>query len=107
MDALQPKFAPNLRTLMVVGTEGRIPPTTLEAVKRAADRAAQNKEHELDGPANRGFTERCILYGATEAPPILPAMYNNNMEIVQQPEDVSILNDMVHDFRAIPLDQQH
>jgi len=63
MDALQSKFAPNLRTSMVVGTEGRIPPTTLEAVKRAADRAAQNKGHELDGPENRGLTERSSCMG--------------------------------------------
>src|SRR5258708_6483246 len=104
MDALQSKFAPNFRTSMGVGPEGRIPPMTSEALKRAADRAAQNKGHELDGPENRGLTERCILYGATEGPPMLPAMYNNNMEIVQEPGSVAILNEMFHDVRVIPLD---
>jgi hypothetical protein len=104
MDALQSKFALNLRTSMVVGPEGRIPAMTPEAVKRAAGRAAQAKGHELDGPENRGLTERCILYGATEGPPMLPAMYNNNMEIVQEPGYVAILNEMFHDVRVIPLD---
>jgi hypothetical protein len=104
MDATQSKFAQNLRTSMVVGPEGRIPAMTPEAVKRNAARVAMNKGHELDGPENRGLTERCILYGATEGPPMLPAMYNNNMEIVQEPGFVAILNEMFHDVRVIPVD---
>jgi hypothetical protein len=104
MDALQSKFAQNLRTSLVVGPEGRIPAMTPEAVKRNADRAAANKGHELDGPENRGLTERCLLYGALEGPPMLPAMYNNNMEIVQEPGYVAILNEMYHDVRVIPVD---
>ncbi len=104
MDATQSKFAQNLRTSMVVGPEGRIPAMTPEAVKRNAARVALNKGHELDGPENRGLTERCILYGATEGPPMLPAMYNNNMEIVQEPGYVAILNEMFHDVRVIPVD---
>jgi len=104
MDATQSKFAQNLRTSMVVGPEGRIPAMTPEAVKRNAARVAMNKGHELDGPENRGLTERCILYGATEGPPMLPAMYNNNMEIVQEPGYVAILNEMFHDVRVIPVD---
>ncbi len=104
MDATQSKFAQNLRTSMVVGPEGRIPAMTPEAVKRNAARVALNKGHELDGPENRGLTERCILYGATEGPPMLPAMYNNNMEIVQEPGYVAVLNEMFHDVRVIPVD---
>jgi hypothetical protein len=104
MDALQSKFAQNLRTSLVVGPEGRIPAMTPEAVKRNADRAAANKGHEFDGPENRGLTERCLLYGALEGPPMLPAMYNNNMEIVQEPGYVAILNEMYHDVRVIPVD---
>jgi hypothetical protein len=104
MDALQSKFAQNLRTSLVVGPEGRIPAMTPEAVKRNAARAAALKGHELDGPENRGLTERCILYGALEGPPMLPAMYNNNMEIVQEPGYVAILNEMFHDVRVIPVD---
>ena len=104
MDALQSKFAQNFRTSLVVGPEGRIPAMIPEAVKRNADRAAMNKGHELDGPENRGLTERCLLYGALEGPPMLPAMYNNNMEIVQEPGYVAILNEMYHDVRVIPVD---
>jgi hypothetical protein len=104
MDALQAKFAPDLRTSIIVGPEGRIPPLTPEAVKRNADRAAKNAGHELDGPENRGLTERCIIYGGAEGPPMLPPMYNNNMEIVQAPGYIAIFNEMYHDARMIPLD---
>jgi len=104
MDAMQSKFATNLRTSLIVGPEGRIPPMTPEALKRNADRAAQGKGHELDGPENRSLTERCLVYAGLEGPPMLPPMYNNNMEIVQEPGTVAILNEMYHDVRIIPLD---
>ncbi len=104
MDAMQAKFAPNLRTSLIVGPEGRIPPMTAEAVKRNAERAALAKGHEFDGPENRGLMERCIIYGQQEGPPMLPPMYNNNMEIVQSPGYVAILNEMYHDARNIPTD---
>ncbi len=81
---------------------------TPEAVKRNADRAAAAKGHEFDGPESRSLMERCIIYGAMEGPPMLPPMYNNNMEIVQGPGYVAILNEMYHDTRLIPLDgRQH
>ena len=104
MDALQSRFATDLRTSLVIGPEGRVPPMLPEAVKRNAERAAANKGHELDGPENRGLTERCLIYGAVEGPPMLPPMYNNNMEIVQGDGYVAIVNEMYHDTRLIPTD---
>ena len=104
MDAMQAKFAPNLRTSLIVGPEGRIPPMTPEGMKRNAERAALLKGHEFDRAENRSVTERCIIYGQVEGPPMLPPMYNNNMEIVQSPGYVAILNEMYHDTRNIPTD---
>jgi hypothetical protein len=104
MDAMQAKFAPNLRTSLIVGPEGRIPPMTPEGMKRNAERAAAAKGHEFDSAQNRGLMERCIVYGQQEGPPMLPPMYNNNMEIVQGPGYVAILNEMYHDTRNIPTD---
>ena len=103
MDAMQSKFAQNLRTSMIVGPEGRVPPMLPEAVKRNANLAVEAKGHEFDGPENRGLTERCLVYGNAEGPPMLPPMYNNNMEIVQEPGYVAILNEMYHDIRIIPI----
>jgi hypothetical protein len=104
MDAMQSKFAQNLRTSMIMGPQGRVPPMLPEAVKRNADLAVKAKGHEFDGPENRGLTERCLVYGNAEGPPMLPPMYNNNMEIVQEPGYVAILNEMYHDVRIIPTD---
>jgi hypothetical protein len=104
MDAMQQKFALNLRTSLIVGPEGRIPPLTPEGVQRNAERAALAKGHEFDAAQNRGLMERCIIYGQQEGPPMLPPMYNNNMEIVQSPGYVAILNEMYHDTRSIPTD---
>ena len=101
MDAMQSRFAQNLRTSMIVGPEGRVPPMTPEGQKRNADLAAKAKGHEFDGPESRGLTERCIIYGNAEGPPMLPPMYNNNMQIVQEPGYVAIINEMYHDVRVI------
>lgn len=104
MDAMQSRFAPNLRTSLIIGPEGGIPPMLPEAVKRNVERAANAKAHEFDGPEYRSLTERCIVYGELEGPPMLPPMYNNNMQIVQNPGYVAILNEMYHDTRIIPTD---
>ena len=105
MDGMQANFASNLRTSIVTGPEGRIPPFTAEGQKRNSERAAKAKGHEFDGAQNRGLMERCLVYGQLEGPPMLPPMYNNNMEIVQAPGWVAILNEMYHDTRLIPVDR--
>ena len=75
-----------------------------EAVKRNADRAAKLKGHEFDGPGeSRSDGALPLIRSEVEGPPMLPPMYNNNMEIVQGPGYVAILNEMYHDIRAIPL----
>jgi hypothetical protein len=104
MDAMQSRFAQNLRTSIIIGPEGRIPPMLPEAVKRNQERARNAKAHEFDGPEYRSLTERCIVYGELEGPPMLPPMYNNNMEIVQNPRYVAIQNEMYNDTRIIPTD---
>jgi hypothetical protein len=102
LDRSQGKFAPNLRTSLIVGPEGRIPPYTAEARKRLAEKAAKAKGHEFDGPENRNPGERCIVNNA--GPPMLPTGYNNDLEIVQGPGYVAIMQEMIHDTRIIPLD---
>jgi hypothetical protein len=55
-----------------------------------------------DGPEDRALTERCILW-PTAGPPMMPSFYNNNYQIVQAPGYVTILVEMIHDARIIPL----
>ena len=103
LDRSQAQIAFSLRTSMIVGPEGRVPPLTPEAQQRNAERAARNKGHEFDGPENRGIQERCIVWG-NEGPPMLPPGYNSFLQIVQTPAYVMIEQEMIHDGRIIPLD---
>ena len=103
LDRTQGKFAQTLRTSLLVGPEGRMPPYTPEGQKRVADAAAKFKGHEADAPESRNLGERCIVNNAA-GPPMLPSGYNNDMEIVQGPGYVAITQEMIHDTRIIPLD---
>jgi hypothetical protein len=103
LDRSQAQIAFSLRTSMIVGPEGRVPPLTPEAQQRNADRAARMRGHEFDGPETRTIQERCLVWG-NEGPPMLPAAYNNYLQIVQTPGYVMIMQEMIHDARIIPLD---
>jgi hypothetical protein len=103
LDKTQFQVAFSLRTSLIVGPEGRVPPLTPEAQQRNAERAANAKGHEFDGPESRGIQERCIVW-ANEGPPMLPPGYNSYLQIVQAPGYVAILQEMIHDVRIIPLD---
>ena len=37
-------------------------------------------------------------------PPMLPGVYNNNMQLFQTPDHVAVMNEMMHTVRVIPLD---
>jgi len=91
------------RTSLVIDPpDGRIPPFTPAAQRTVDARRAWMAAHPADGPEDRWLTERCILFGATI--PMLPEPYNNNYLIVQTPDAVTILTEMNHDLRVIPLD---
>src|SRR5579864_1967650 len=70
LDMTQTRHALNRRTSLIVDPpDGKVPPLTAEAKKRAAERAeARKKMGPYDGPESRGLGERCI-YNATEGPP--------------------------------------
>jgi len=90
-------------SLIVDPPDGRVPPLTPEARKRLEERRAWIEEHATDGPEGRSLGERCISW-APAGPPMLPGPYNNQLQIVQGPGYVAILNEMIHDVRVIPLD---
>jgi len=98
-------------SIIVDPPDGKIPPLTLEAAKKAeAHRAAGGHPVRIrtggvgtDNPEDRGVAERCLL-GFSTGPPMLPGGYNNNVQIVQSPGYVVILLEMNHDARIIPTD---
>ena len=56
-----------------------------------------------DSYEDRGLGERCLV-GFNSGPPIMPAGYNQNIQIFQTAEHVAILTEMVHEVRVVPLD---
>ena len=103
LDRSHTVVAPSMRTSLITGPEGRIPAVLPEAQKRQAERAALNRGHQFDGPENRGLSERCIMW-PNEGPPMLPAGYNSNLQIVQGQGYVAVMQEMIHDVRVIPTD---
>jgi hypothetical protein len=84
-------------SLVVDPPDGRVPALTPEAQKRAADRRGK-----FDNPEERPVAERCIL-GFNSGPPMVPSAYNNNVQIVQAPGRVVIVNEMIHSARVVDL----
>ncbi len=105
LDSSQFKLAKNLRTSIIVGPAGRVPPLLPEQAKKVAARTAYNREHLFDGAENRSLSERCILWGS-EGPPMLPVGYNANLQIFQNADNVVIMQEMIHDARVIPTGKQ-
>jgi hypothetical protein len=98
------KVVASRRTSLVIDPrDGRVPPLTPEAQRKATARADARALHPADGPEDRSLDDRCIVR-RTAGPPMLPAGYNNNYQIVQSHDHVAILVEMIHDTRLIPLD---
>jgi hypothetical protein len=97
------KIVGTKRTSLVIDPpDGRIPALTPEGQKRAAATAAA-QERPAVGPEDRNLGERCIVRG-NAGPPMLPTGYNNNFQLFQTPEYVTILNEQIHDARIVPMD---
>jgi hypothetical protein len=98
-------------SLLVDPPDGKLPPLTPEAQQRAAAHQSAGGYPvrlrvggvDADGPEGRGVSERCVV-GFSTGPPMLPAGYNNNIQLFQAPGYVVILHEMVHDARIITLD---
>lgn len=90
------------RTSMVIDPpDGKIPPMTQPAVERN-----RTVTRSFDSAKDRPPMERCLA-GTTAGPPMLPGLYNNNYQIVQTPDAVMILVEMIHDVRIIRMNATH
>ena len=83
--------------LVVDPADGRLPPVT-----EAARQRTQRRGSRFDNVEERPIAERCIL-GFNSGPPMVPSAYNNNVQIVQAPDHVVILNEMIHNARIVPM----
>ena len=94
---------PTRRTSIVIDPgDGRVPPLTPQAQRKAADRA-EAQRRDPAGPEDMGLPVRCLLW-PTAGPPMLPGPYNNNYQIVQTAGSVAIYVEMIHDARIVRLD---
>jgi hypothetical protein len=90
-----------LRTSLITSPQnGRLPALTAAARARTAAAAAENRQHQAEGPENRSLQERCLAFNA--GPPILPGPYNNYLQISQFPGYVVLWTEMIHDARIVP-----
>jgi hypothetical protein len=97
------KVVPTRRTSLVVDPrDGKLPPLTPEAQKTAAVRE-EIGQRPPEGPEDLPLPVRCLVWPAV-GPPMLPTAYNNNYQILQSPGYVTIVTEMIHDVRIIPLD---
>ena len=93
-------------SLIIDPPDGKIPPLTDAARQRTS--GALRAFTRYDSVKDRPLSERCIIgFGSTSGPPMLPVLYNNNYEIVQTPNAVMILVEMVHDIRVIRINGTH
>ncbi len=57
-----------------------------------------------EGPEATGMAERCLIgFGQTGGPGMLSVLYNNTHEIIQSPDHVTIVVEMNHDARIVPI----
>jgi hypothetical protein len=111
-------------SLVVDPSDGRVPPTVPGVAQRALaarvvrptsdasesnDPGLEKAPGAYDDPERRPLGERCLLgFGSTSGPPILPNYFYNNLhQIVQTPDSVMILTEMVHDARIVRMNAQH
>jgi hypothetical protein len=112
-----------IRTSIVVDPpDGHLPPYNPAARKRlAAARATPTSDAPerqdltaeppgaFDNPEQRPLAERCLLgFGSTSGPPALPDYFYNDLhQIVQTPDSIMILSEMVHDARIVRMNATH
>jgi len=91
-------------SLITHPANGRTPDFTPEAQARRAERRDFRSQFgQYDHPELRPLGERCLVsFGSNAGPPMLPnGFYNNNYTIVQTPDHIVIMAEMVHDARII------
>ena len=86
-------------SMIIDPPDGRIPALTPDA-KRAEEARARIRNSPPRGPEDRNTWERCLTRGL----PYYPTSYNNNFQIIQTPGYVTLVTEMIHDVRVIPLD---
>jgi hypothetical protein len=90
------------RTSLVIDPpDGKVPDRTPEAKRRMAE--ANLKGERAESVKDLGLKDRCLAVLI----PVMPVIYNSNYQIVQTPDHVMILGEMVHDARVVRMNGTH
>jgi hypothetical protein len=89
-------------SLVVDPPNGRMPELLPEAKTRPFGQSAGVENPKADSWEDFDYYIRCISRGVTGS--IYPVIYGNGQQIVQAPGYVTIMQEMVHEARVIPLD---
>ncbi len=89
----------NRTSLIIDPPDGRRPSQTEASRARARQRAA-SRGGPSDGPESRGLGDRCLHF----ASPSMGSGYNSYFQVFQTPDQVTIIQEMGHIVRTIPLD---
>ena len=89
-------------SLIVDPPDGRCPARTDRVRESDAAFAAMRDGTKFDTWYDLNLYDRCITRGMPGA--MIPGFYNHNYQILQTPDYVVILVEMIHDARIIPLD---
>lgn len=96
-DGQLPKLTPNAATNLREQKRSRSLP-----VRDLFSLTSGPTEFRPAGPEFLGLSERCLV-GLNTGPPLSPGAYNNNLRIIQTPDHVVLLTEMIHDARIVPL----
>ncbi len=94
------------RTSLIVDPPDGHAPAFTEQFRQARGRGGFRNRY--DSVQDRPLAERCIIgFGSVSGPPMVPALYNSNYQIVQTRDNVMIMVEMVHDVRVIRMNATH
>jgi len=105
LDTYEPgQLLPGRRSSMINDpADGTVPPLTPEGRRLLTERTEHLDKHYAENPEDLTFAERCLIVANTYIPPLLPAFYNNTLQIVQTPDAVVMHSEQIHDARVISL----
>jgi hypothetical protein len=88
-----------LRTSHIIyPTDGQLP----DLAEGAVTRLRRPGSATINGPEDRGLSERCLV-GFNAGPPFVPSLYNNNVQIIQNEDHVVLMTEMINDARIAPV----
>jgi hypothetical protein len=105
LDTYEPgQVLPGRRTSMINDPpDGTVPPLTPEGRRLLTERTQHLDQFYAQNPEDLTFAERCLIVANTYVPPLMPAFYNNTLQIVQTRDAVLISSEQIHDARVISL----